>query len=54
MAYVVGNKVKKPKHKCNAYCKKNGCKENRGNNAAGEPQYLADSAPKGLGTVNMG
>jgi hypothetical protein len=50
-AYVVGTKPrKKPKHVCNKECKKNGCKENRGNNAGGEPQYLADSM-KGLGHI---
>lgn len=52
-AYVAGtNPTKKPKHVCNAYCKKNGCKENRGTNGGGEPVYRADSMPsKGLGTV---
>lgn len=52
MAYVVDGNRRKPKHVCNAYCKKNGCKENRGNNAGGEPQYLADSSkPIGLGKL---
>lgn len=51
MAYLAGsNPKKKPKHICNKMCKKNGCKENRGNNAGGEPQYLADTQ-QGLGKL---
>lgn len=50
---VVGGKKKRPPHVCNAYCKKNGCKENRGTNAGGEPVYRADSMAKpGLGVVS--
>lgn len=46
--YVVGlDPKKKPKHVCTAYCKKNGCKENRGTNAGGEPVYRADSMKSG-------
>lgn len=52
-AYVVGTSpTKKPKHVHTAYCKKHGCKENRGTNAGGEPVYRADSMAKpGLGTI---